>query len=386
MFVNIVSPHGAVQFKVAWQTLESCLASASVVARLSRVRESGPQNIEPWNFREMLKHTLFVVWIAARCSLRRWISQALMHVLASCLLVSSPAFTSVSIAADNVLTDAWYSSFEKAMQQSKERGVPIVIHFHAHWCGPCRTMDSEVLETVEVRAALRAGIVGVKVNADDRKDLVSRFGVSVLPTDVIISPDGLILSKNIGSPGRTAYVARLTQFSALKNAPTNNTITQTAATSGRVVVSRSTVTVSATTIRDTARAEARTKALRRESENHFGLHGFSPVSLTESETWQPGASQYRYQYQGVSYQLASEEEFNRFKASPEKFVPALHGCDPVALVNDQVVQAGHIELGVTWRSKVYFFYSQATRDEFLRNPEKFVRVNNLTFVSGETQS
>ncbi len=332
----------------------------------------------------MMKHTLLVIWFAAGSSVRRCTSEAWQHVLAGSLFISSLAFMPTSIANDNVVADTWYSSFEKAELQSKDRGVPIVIHFHAPWCGPCRTMDSEVLETAEVRAALRGGIVGVKVNADDRQDLVIRFGVATLPTDVVVSPDGLILSKTAGSPGRTAYVARLAQFSVAKNASATKTTIDVAATSNRVVVAGNTVAASAATVHVTVRAEARTKALRQESEYHFGLHGFSPVSLTESETWRVGDSQYRYEFQGVSYQLASEEEFNRFRASPEKFVPALHGCDPVALVNDQVVQAGHIELGVTWRSKVYFFYSKETRDEFLSNPERFVRVKNLTFLSDET--
>ena len=127
----------------------------------------------------MIKHTLFVVWFAAGSSVRRCTSEAWKHFLAGSLVISSLAFAPASIANDNVVADTWYSSFEKAELQSRERGVPIVIHFHAHWCGPCRTMDAEVLETAEVRAAFRGGIVGVKVNADDRQDLVFRFGVSV---------------------------------------------------------------------------------------------------------------------------------------------------------------------------------------------------------------
>ncbi len=246
-------------------------------------------------------------------------------------------------------------------------------------------MDAEVLETAEVKAALQGGIVGVKVNADDRQDLVIRFGVSALPTDVIVSSDGSILSKSVGSPGRTAYVARLAQYSAEKKAVAGKSKPSISAASMAVVVAEKSVTDSSATGDETVHAGVRTKALRRDSDSHFGLHGFSPVSLTESETWRPGDSRYRYKYEGVSYQLASEDEFTRFRASPEKFIPALHGCDPVALVNQQVVQVGHIELGVTWRSKVYFFYSKETRDEFLGNPERFVRVKNLTFLPDETR-
>jgi YHS domain-containing protein/thiol-disulfide isomerase/thioredoxin len=358
------------------------LSHICLAARLSGVQDSLQQVKTPWSFREMMKHTSVVLRCAAGSLRRNCTAPIVSHVVAGSVFIASLVFASTSMAGDNRSTETWYSSFEKAEQQSKDRGVPILIHFHAHWCGPCRTMDADVLETAEVHAALRAGIVGVKVNADDRQDLVHRFGISSLPTDLIISSDGVTLSRNVGSPGRTAYVSRLAQFSVVENASNGNATNHASETSHAVSVN-SIALARATTVPGIIRAER--KALRRESKNHVGLHGYSPVSLTESETWRVGWSKFRHEFQGVSYQLSSEEELNRFRANPEKFIPALHGCDPVALVNDQVVQAGHLELGVTWRSKVYFFHSPQTRNQFLSDPERFVRTNNLTFFNGETQ-
>ncbi len=332
----------------------------------------------------------------------------------------------------------WQSDFESAEALAKAQNVPMVVHFHAHWCGPCRVMETEVLSSADVNSALGAGIIGVKINSDDRKDLVSRFGISALPTDVIVSPDGRILSKDVGSPGKSGYIARLFRFSAPAKRSTGNRDTQVAqaagtsgtpdvrvasrsrksevlvaatdrtaekssldsvpvdrtkdielagATSGDSndkVVGHSVASSESPTLPDTAE-KAMTQALRRESDKQIGLHGFSPVSLTESEQWKTGAPQFKYEFQGVCYLLTSAEELDRFKASPDRFIPALHGCDPVSLVNDKIVQAGHIELGVTYRSRVYFFFSKQTRDKFLSNPEKFSRTNKLTFLQQETE-
>jgi len=332
----------------------------------------------------------------------------------------------------------WQSDFESAEALAKAQKVPMVVHFYAHWCGPCRVMESEVLSSADVHSALGAGIIGVKINSDDRKDLVSRFGISALPTDVIVSPDGRILSKDVGSPGKSGYVARLGRFSAPASRSTGNRdskVAQAAGTSSNPsvpvvsqsngsevpvaaanhtaekssrdsvpvdrrkdielaaatsvdsndkVVGHSVALSESPTLPDTAE-KAMTQALRRESDKQIGLHGFSPVSLTESEQWKTGAPQFKYEFQGVCYLLTSAEELDRFKASPDRFIPALHGCDPVSLVNDKIVQAGHIELGVTYRSRVYFFFSKQTRDEFLSNPEKFSRTNKLTFLQQETE-
>lgn len=344
----------------------------------------------------MLNQKFFLHRVAAGSTARKSAVEIWGIVIAG-LFVASCLFTRTADAGNDAHAEAWRVDFEKAEAFAKEQGVPILIHFHAHWCGPCQTMESEVLETAEVRAALRSGIVGVKVNADDRRDLVSRFGISALPTDVIVSPSGQVLSQNVGSPGRKAYVARLAQFrvpakgqagdketivAKTANRSAKTPVTQVSQTQVPNVAVEQTIPVESENVQTSA--TMMTKALRQESDKRVGLHGYSPVSLTETETWKSGDAQFKYEFQGVCYQLSSAEELERFKATPEKFVPALHGCDPVAFVNDQAVQAGYIELGVTWRSRLYFFYSKKSRDEFLKNPHRFVRTKNLTFFRGET--
>lgn len=365
----------------------------------------------------MLKQVFSVVCVAIGIVASKCAARA-PQVIAAGLLTATLHFAAPANAGSEGRMEGWGENFETAEALAREKGLPMVIHFHAHWCGPCRTMESEVLSSAEVHALLGSGIIGVKVNSDDRRDLVSRFGISSLPTDVIVSPDGKILSKDVGSPGRSGYVARLGRFRVPSGAPagdSNSLVAQVprvpaktpvaAASQERVAIDS---LAAATDIEkravpqnagfvvpvDQATAEkvtedsvlAMTKTLRRESDRRIGLNGYSPVSLTEAEVWKTGEPQFKYEFQGVCYQLSSAEELERFKASPDKFIPALHGCDPVSLLRDQVFQTGHLELGVTYQSKVYFFSSKDTRDEFLSNPEKFSRSQNVSFFTVQTKS
>ncbi len=306
----------------------------------------------------MFKRELMVVLVAAG-NVTGGNALQVPGVIVAGLLMTMSQFAPVARAGDTDRTGQWSADFESAEALARENGIPLVIHFYAHWCGPCRMMESQVLNSTEVHTMLGTGIVGVKVNSDDRRDLVSRFDISVLPTDVIISPEGKILSKDAGTSGRSAYVDRLARFRVPSGVPADPDAAETA-------------------------IPVMTKTLRREADKRIGLNGYSPVSLTETEEWKTGEVQFKYEFQGVCYRLSSAAELERFKASPDKFIPALHGCDPVSLVNDQVFQAGHLELGVIYQSKVFFFVSKKTRQEFLSNPEKFSRRQSLPFVAAES--
>jgi thiol-disulfide isomerase/thioredoxin/YHS domain-containing protein len=315
----------------------------------------------------------------------------------------------------------WMKNFNEAEAVARKAGVPLVIHFWAPWCGPCRNMEAEVLSSQNVRALLGNGIIGVKVNSDENRSLVSRFGITALPADVFVSPDGQVLSRSVGSPGLQGYLATLGQFRKTRTAQVSSTRPKEQAvakteepkvksvTAAKPVINEVTETEKPIVGLNTAAEEpkvasvapvkakpakqtnsapasppvAQKKALRKSDGHQLGLSGYSPVLLTDATKWQKGDPQFSHNFQGVHYQLTSAEELERFKASPEKFIPVLHGCDPVSLVKDQTVISGFVELGASFRSRVYFFTTKASRDEFLKSPEKFVSTYNLAFFETE---
>ena len=87
----------------------------------------------------------------------------------------------------------WLTSFEKARAEAKRQNLLLVIHFYADWCGPCREMERDVLSSSALTKGMKGRFIAVKVDTDRREDLVDRYNIEALPSDVILSPKGKIL-------------------------------------------------------------------------------------------------------------------------------------------------------------------------------------------------
>ena len=69
----------------------------------------------------------------------------------------------------------------------------VLLDFWASWCGPCRMIAPIVEEIAEERADVLVG----KVNVDEELELASRFGITSIPTLIVIK-NGEVSSTLVG--------------------------------------------------------------------------------------------------------------------------------------------------------------------------------------------
>lgn len=76
------------------------------------------------------------------------------------------------------------------------RGLPVILYFTTPECAPCRTVQRPALRRLQEHLGSRLEVV--EVNAQERPDLASRWGVLSVPTTFIIDAQGQLRHVNHG--------------------------------------------------------------------------------------------------------------------------------------------------------------------------------------------
>jgi len=84
------------------------------------------------------------------------------------------------------------SQWESAVLESD---VPVFVDFWAEWCAPCRAMSPYVDKLAQ---EYQGKIKVLKINTQDNQDVPSRYGITAIPTFLIIKK-GEVVKQMVGS-------------------------------------------------------------------------------------------------------------------------------------------------------------------------------------------
>lgn len=86
----------------------------------------------------------------------------------------------------------------------KASDKPVLLDFYADWCGPCRMVSPLVDEIAKENPQYLVG----KINVDQEPELAQAFGVSSIPT-LVMMKNGKIVQKCVGARPKSQILAML---------------------------------------------------------------------------------------------------------------------------------------------------------------------------------
>jgi len=95
------------------------------------------------------------------------------------------------------------ASFDSIINDTK----PVVVDFHALWCGPCKA-QSPILK--EVASELGDRVRVIKIDVDQNSEIAKRYSIQSVPT-LMIFKNGNMLWKHSGVVSKSQLVSVLKQ-------------------------------------------------------------------------------------------------------------------------------------------------------------------------------
>lgn len=313
------------------------------------------------------------------------------------------SLAAVAVASSSAMGEiAWREDLQKAHAEATASGKPLLLHFYGDNCPWCDKLDAGAFTTAEVGNAIKQNFIPVKVHTGKNPNLVQMFKVKQIPTDVVVTTNGQVLSHGTSKQQPADFVAVLAQ--AVKSVPAGTAPSDSIAANpqaapqspptGPQSVAPSQVTPSQVTPPSYATAGPIVvptqvqPAVGAATTNNFTI----PAGFTGGATGQLAGVRTEGMSLGTPEQVTasapkpalSAPSVSSGETTPNTAGPsgtaqpdlALEGYCPVTLVDEVRWEEGNPKHGVVHLGKLYLFSSDSAMQTFLSNPEPYTPVLN----------
>ncbi len=102
-------------------------------------------------------------------------------------------------------------NFQEALNVARQQKKMVFVDVYTSWCGPCRWMSEEVLQTPEAATYFDKHFVCFKIDAEkgDGVEFAKKYDVHAYPTFLMFLPDGTLQHKVVGADTLKLFIPRV---------------------------------------------------------------------------------------------------------------------------------------------------------------------------------
>ena len=104
----------------------------------------------------------------------------------------------------------------------------------------------------------------------------------------------------------------------------------------------------------------------------LALEGYDPVAYFTEQSPSPGDPRYRYDWQGATWQFASQEHLDLFRADPERYAPQYGGYCAWGVANNRLIQVDP-EVWSVVDGNLYLNFNRKVQEDWVANQEEYLR-------------
>jgi thiol-disulfide isomerase/thioredoxin len=163
---------------------------------------------------------------------KQWIwGMLVIAVLVAWALSYALARPDVKLPTGSTTGISWLEDYDEALAEARLADKLVLIDFYADWCPPCQEMERTTFADAAVLQRM-ADFVPLKIDFDQHQELVARYGVTGLPTTLVVDADGQPVIGAVGYLDAKDYLSLLADAASKAAQPQYGILGQTAPSLG----------------------------------------------------------------------------------------------------------------------------------------------------------